>query len=101
MKKDTVPIKYEYVLKLRGITLNHDVTVNQGLQYENFKERVIKYAKDSDLDPIPVNYSNFLRPSIPKGTITSVPMTKVYKPYVGKGIISPQDFRVLDFGYTK
>uniref|UniRef100_A0A183C3B1 DNA-directed DNA polymerase n=1 Tax=Globodera pallida TaxID=36090 RepID=A0A183C3B1_GLOPA len=42
----------EYVLKVRGMTLNYDVLANQGLRYETFKEQVLQYAATGDYDPI-------------------------------------------------
>jgi len=100
-KKNSTDNQYNHVLKVRGMTLSHDVIENQHLCYETFKERVIKYVKECDLDPIPILYPNFIRPSIPQGSVISVPMQKIYKPYVGKGIVRPNNFNVLDFGYIK
>uniref|UniRef100_A0A914KXM4 DNA-directed DNA polymerase n=1 Tax=Meloidogyne incognita TaxID=6306 RepID=A0A914KXM4_MELIC len=82
-KKSSTNTEYDYVLKVRGMTLNWDVINNQGLCYENFKKQ----------------YPNFLRPSIKDGSITTQSLTKIYKPYVGKGIVRPSDFIVLNFGH--
>lgn len=98
LRKNDQTNKFEYVLKVRGITLNYDVSNNQQLQYETFKEKVIKYATAGEIDPIRVIYPNFLRPSIRKARITTEPLKKIYKPFVGKGIVGPA-YRVLDFGY--
>nr|CAD2198086.1 unnamed protein product [Meloidogyne enterolobii] len=65
-KKNSTDNHYKHVLKVRGMTLSHDVIEKQNLCYETFKERVIKYVKDCDMDPIPILYPNFIRPSIPK-----------------------------------
>uniref|UniRef100_A0A914HZT0 DNA-directed DNA polymerase n=1 Tax=Globodera rostochiensis TaxID=31243 RepID=A0A914HZT0_GLORO len=89
----------EHVLKLRGITLNYDVKVNQNLCYTTFRERVLHYSETGELDPIPV-FTRSLKPNIKKGEVTSEKTCKVYKPYVGKGIVGP-DHRILDFGYTR
>nr|CAD2188351.1 unnamed protein product [Meloidogyne enterolobii] len=97
-KKETDEL--EYVLKLRGITLNNDVVDNQGLCYETFKDQVLKFAANNDNIPIEIFYPNFLRPSIIHGSVTSYPLKKIYKPFVGKGIVRPSDFTVLDFGYV-
>jgi hypothetical protein len=83
------------------MTLNYDVINNQGLRYETFKQKVIKYATTGEIDPIKIIYPHFLRPSIPKSQITTQALHKIYKPFVGKGIVSPNDFRVLDFGFIQ
>jgi len=90
----------EYVLKVRGMTLNFDVLNNQNLRYETFKNSVINFVKNDELDPITVIYPNFLRPSVKNSSITSQPFKKMYKPFVCKGIIRPSDFSVLDFGFV-
>lgn len=99
-KKDDTTADFEYVLKIRGITLNYDVMINQGLRYETFKESVLNYVRNGHPDPIQILYPNFLRPSIKNGHVESRPFPKIYKPYVGKGIVRPSDYKVLDFGYV-
>ncbi|KAF7636003.1 DNA_pol_B_2 domain-containing protein [Meloidogyne graminicola] len=89
----------EYILKVRGITLNHDVIQNQNLCYETFKEQVLKFAKTNDDLPVQIVYPNFLRPSIRFGSVTSFPLKKYTNLFVGKGIVRPSDFKVLDFGF--
>jgi hypothetical protein len=91
---------FEFVLKIRGITLNYDVMENQGLRYENFKNRVINFATKGEIDPIKVTYPNFLRPNIREGAVLSVPLKKIYRPIVSKGIVRP-DFRVYNFGHQE
>lgn len=98
-KKGDPTADYEYTQKIRGITLSYDVMINQGLRYETFKESVLNYVRNGYPDPIHLLYPNFLRPSIKNGVVESRPLTKIYKPYVGKGIVRPSDYRVLDFGY--
>src|SRR5690349_3722987 len=90
--------EYVYPLKVRGITLSEDVVNKQGLHYETFKERVIKYAKTGEIDPIPLHYPKFLRASVLHGSVFSAPMSKIYKPYVGNGIVCSTDFTVKPFG---
>lgn len=90
---------YEYVLKVRGMTLNHDVMERQGLRYEKFKKMVIEYATTGIPPKLDIVYPNFLRPSIDRGMVTSQPLYKLYKPFVGKGIVNPTNFDVLDFGH--
>jgi hypothetical protein len=89
------------MLKVRGMTLNYDVLNNQGLRYETFKEKVLTYAQTGQAIPIQVVYPFFLRPSIAKGRVISEPMRKIYKPFVGKGVVDPNTFSVLDFGYIR
>uniref|UniRef100_A0A914HTU7 DNA-directed DNA polymerase n=1 Tax=Globodera rostochiensis TaxID=31243 RepID=A0A914HTU7_GLORO len=45
LKRKEADADNEYVLKVRGITLNFDVTQNQGLRYQTFKTQVMEYAK--------------------------------------------------------
>jgi hypothetical protein len=89
---------FEYLLKIRGMTLNHDVMENQGLRYDTFKDSVLNFV-NGIVVPIPAYYPMFLRPSFRHGTVISTPLTKVYKPFVGKGVIRPSDFTVLNFGH--
>nr|CAD2125230.1 unnamed protein product [Meloidogyne enterolobii]CAD2197109.1 unnamed protein product [Meloidogyne enterolobii]CAD2200914.1 unnamed protein product [Meloidogyne enterolobii]CAD2206300.1 unnamed protein product [Meloidogyne enterolobii] len=91
---------HEYVLKVRGMTLNWDVLNNQGLQYNTFKEQVLSFAKTGENKPIDIIYPNFLRPSIKDGRVTSQSQHKLYKPVVSKGIIRPSDFSILNFGFV-
>ena len=100
-RKDVPDGDFEYMLKVRGMTLNYDVLNNQGLRYETFKEKVLTYAQTGQAIPIQVLYPFFLRPSIAKSRVISEPMRKIYKPFVGKGIVDPQSLCVLDFGYIK
>lgn len=87
------------MLKLRGITLNYDVTVNQGLRYEAFKERVMEFARTGNAEPMNIKYSSILRPSIKNASVISQPYEKQYRAYVGKGVTRSTDFKVLHFGY--
>uniref|UniRef100_A0A914MV79 DNA-directed DNA polymerase n=1 Tax=Meloidogyne incognita TaxID=6306 RepID=A0A914MV79_MELIC len=70
-RKDQMNASPEYVLKIRGITLNWDVVVNQGMQ-----------------------------PTVKRGSVITQPLKKLYKPFVGKGVLRPSDFTVLDYGFT-
>uniref|UniRef100_A0A914LM09 DNA-directed DNA polymerase n=2 Tax=Meloidogyne TaxID=189290 RepID=A0A914LM09_MELIC len=97
-KKDEPGSEPVYVLKVRGMTLNWDAINNQGMRYEKFKEKVFNFA-EGDYEPIIVSYPNFLRPSVKDGSVTTLPLKKIYKPYVGKGVVRPSDFSVLDFGF--
>uniref|UniRef100_A0A914N3G3 DNA-directed DNA polymerase n=1 Tax=Meloidogyne incognita TaxID=6306 RepID=A0A914N3G3_MELIC len=99
-KKMDSSAEYEYVLKVRGLTLNYDVVENQNLRYQKFKEKVLNYAKFGSTEKINVIYPNFLRPSIKDGQITSYCLNKIYRPYVCKGIVCPSTFQILDFGYV-
>lgn len=46
--------EFEYLLKIRGMTLNWDVTENQGLWYETFKATVLQYCQTGMPQPIQV-----------------------------------------------
>ena len=81
------------------MTLSHDVINGQGLQYDNFKKRVLDYATSGEIRPIEIVYPNFLRPSIKLGTVVSTQLKKMYKPIVCKGIVDPNTTKVLDFGH--
>jgi len=82
------------------MTLNFDVINNQGLRYQTFKDSVFDYVKTGHLNPIHIMYPNFLRPSIRTSSVVSQPFHKIYKPYIGKGIIRPSNFSVLNFGHV-
>ena len=99
--KNNPSAEFDYVLKIRGQTLSEDVMENQGLRYETFKENILKYVRTGHPPEIHVLYPKVLRPNIKKGIVTSFPQTKIYKPFVAKGIVRPSDFKVLDFGYTQ
>jgi hypothetical protein len=92
--------EFEYVLKIRGMTLNQNVLSEQGLRFETFKKSVLQFANTGIPPEIPILYPNFLRPNVKKGIVYSIPLTKIYKPFVAKGIVRPSDFTVLDYGYT-
>jgi len=99
-RKDNSEADLEYILKVRGMTLNFDVVSNQGLRYDVFKEKVFDFANNGYCAPLNINYPNFLRPSVKNGAVISQPLQKMYRPFVGKGIVRPSDFKVLDFGHT-
>lgn len=90
---------YEYCLKIRGITLSEEVINQQGLQYEKFKEMVLKYGRTGILDSISILYSNQLKPSLKKGGVFSLEMRKIWKPFIGKGIVRKSDLKILNFGH--
>uniref|UniRef100_A0A914IDZ8 DNA-directed DNA polymerase n=1 Tax=Globodera rostochiensis TaxID=31243 RepID=A0A914IDZ8_GLORO len=100
LKRKGADEELEYVLKVRGMTLNYDVLTNQGLRYATFKAQVLHYADTGDYEPIIVTYPNFLRPNIRDGgRVISAPMQKCYRPFIGKGIVGA-DFKILNFGHT-
>ena len=82
----------EYVLKIRGITLDYN-TCNV-LHYETFKQKVLDYG--IDIEPIIVSY-NMLRPCLKKGSVYSVPMQKKYWPIITKGVVN-DCYQVVNFG---
>jgi hypothetical protein len=92
------PDDFEYQIKVRGITLNWDVKERQGFRYDVFKEMALNYARTGKMDEFPLHYPNMIRPSLNTGTVVSQSMTKIYRPYIGKGIVT-DDFHVRDFGY--
>jgi hypothetical protein len=98
-RRGAAPDDYEYIIKVRGITLNWDVTERQGFRYEVFKEMALAYAKTGIMGEKPIHYPSMIRPNLRTGTVVSQPMTKIYRPYVGKGIIT-KDFHVREFGYV-
>lgn len=98
-KKGVPDAEFEYTLKIRGMTLNHSVVEKQGLRYDTFKDKVMVYARTGEVQPIQIEYPNFLCPTLKTGSVLSVPRKKVYKPFFGKGIVDPTSLKVLDFGY--
>ncbi|CAK5015611.1 unnamed protein product [Meloidogyne enterolobii] len=99
-KKDDPDADLDYVLKVRGMTLNWDVVNKQGLRYETFKEKVLSFVNDGYCDPINIVYPHFLKPSVKKGSVFTQSLQKKYRPFVGKGVIRPSDHKVLDFGFN-
>ncbi|KAL3094115.1 hypothetical protein niasHT_020881 [Heterodera trifolii] len=61
-KNTSSDVELEYVLKVRGMTLNYDVINNQGLRYETFKQQVMRYARTGEIEQIRIEYPNFLQP---------------------------------------
>lgn len=98
-RKDNGNIEYE--LKMRGITLSHDIMENQNLRFETFKAKVFEFVKNNAPNPMIVTYPNFIRPSIVDGTVYSLPFSKTVKPIVSKGIVDPETFDVRHFGFIK
>jgi hypothetical protein len=98
-KKGAPPDQFEYIVKVRGFRLSWDVQENQGLRYERMKEMVLHYAETGEREVFPIHYPNFLRPSMRKGIVYSTPLTKNYRAYISKGVLTP-DYFVRDFGYT-
>ena len=85
--------KPEYMLKIRGITLDYNTC--QILQYDTFKSKVLNYCKD--IEPIIVKYDNFLRPNLKRGSVFTVPLEKKYRPVICKGIVNNK-YQVVNFG---
>ena len=98
-KNNEQQTEHEYILKVRGITLNHDVVNNQGLSYETFKEQVIKYATTGINEPIKIMYPSFLCPSVKNLNVSTLSRHKISRPFIGKGIVKPSDFSILNFGH--
>lgn len=92
--------EFEYVLKIRGMTLNWDVLHNQGLHYETFKKQVLEFAQTGQTTPIEILYPNQLCPSVKLGAVISEKRQKTYHPFCGKGVICSKDFCILHFGYV-
>jgi hypothetical protein len=86
------PNEYQYILKIRGITLDYNAC--KSLHYDSFKNKIINYGIDND--PITIDY-NYLRPDLKKGTVLTVPISKKYRPYVSKGIVN-NNYDVINYG---
>lgn len=82
----------EYCLKIRGFTLDYNTC--KSLRYESFKAKVLNYGVDTD--PIVVCY-NMIRPNFKRGSVSTEPMTKKYRPIVTKGIVN-DNYQVLNYG---
>nr|CAD2197506.1 unnamed protein product [Meloidogyne enterolobii] len=109
-KKNNQQNEHDYILKVRGMTLNYDVINNQGLRYETFKQQVIKYATTGVNQPIKISYPSYLSPSIKNLNVSTLSRQKISRPFIGKGIkisrpfigkgiVKPSDFSVLNFGH--
>jgi hypothetical protein len=97
-RKGAAPDVFEHVIKVRGITLNWDVQERQGFRYDVFKEMALNYARTGKMDEFKLDYPIMIRPNLKKGMVVSQPMTKIYRPYIGKGIVT-DDFHIREFGY--
>jgi hypothetical protein len=86
------PLEYQYILKIRGITLDYNAC--KALHYDSFKNKIINYGIDND--PITIDY-NYLRPNLKKGTVFTVPISKKYRPYVSKGVVN-NNYAVINYG---
>lgn len=93
--------KIEHCLKMRGITLDWNAVENQNLQYDAFKKRVLDLAATGHDEPSTITYPNFLKPSIKDGSVYSLSLSKIVRPYFSKGILDAQTFDVLPFGYIR
>ena len=93
MKIEKADGEFEYMLKIRGITL--DFNTCKILSYDTFKSKVLNYCIDNE--PITVKYDNFLRPDIKTGSVYTVPMEKIYRPVICKGIVN-EKYEVVNFG---
>ena len=93
MKIEKANGEFDYMLKIRGITL--DFNTCQILNYDTFKAKVLNYCRD--IDPITIKYDNFLRPDIKTGSVYTVPMEKIYRPVICKGIVN-EKHEVVNFG---
>ena len=83
----------EYSLKIRGITLDYNAC--QLLHYNSFKQKVLDYGVD--VEPIVVCYDHFLRPCLKTGSVTTISMTKKYRPLITKGVVN-NNYQVVNFG---
>ena len=82
----------EYVLKIRGFTLDYNTC--QLLHYQSFKKKVLEHGRD--IQPIPISY-HMIRPDLKTGSIHTVPMIKNYNTFVSKVIVNDA-YYVVNFG---
>jgi hypothetical protein len=83
-----------YEMKVRGITLDYNTC--QKLHYEKFKEICLSFGGD-DEKAIYIEYDTVLRPDVRTGNVYSVPLKKIFRPVIRKGIVN-KDYKILDFG---
>jgi hypothetical protein len=83
-------------MKVRGITL--DWKTCQQLHYEHFKKICLSFGAD-DQQQIYINYDGVLRPDVKTGNVYTVPLKKVFRPVVRKGIVN-DNYQILDFGHS-
>jgi hypothetical protein len=81
-----------HVLKIRGITLNHENS--QKIQYEDFKRLVLENYDDK----IVIDTAQ-IRPT-PESHVQTHLSKKIYRPYCQKGIID-ENLNLLPFGFKK
>ena len=93
INKNNPNVEPEYVLKIRGFTLDYNTCLL--LHYETFKQKVLNFCKD--FEPIVVKYDNCLRPNLKRGHVYTVPLEKKYRPVISKGIVNAK-YEVVNFG---
>ena len=90
-----------FILKIKGFTLNWDAVHNQGLQYRNFRKRVYRYARTGLAESKQIQLHRQFQPLIAEGRVYCREGVKTQRPYFCKGILTPQEMRILDFGHLE
>ena len=89
-----------HLLKIKAMTLNYDAVINQGMQYKNFRNRTLRYTKTGEVESKRITQRRQFQPLIAKGAVWSRDKFKTQRPYFCKGVVVPNECRVLDFGYN-
>ena len=99
-RKDGTSVEREHQLKIKGFTLNWDAIHSQGFRYRDFRNRVYKYTRTGEVLSRKLRQKRKIQPQLRNGTVISLEKIKTQRPYYCKGIVVPDGFRILDFGYN-
>jgi len=94
--KQTGRIYHE--MKVRGLTLDYNTC--ERLHYEEFKKKCLAFGGEPEDTTMNIHYESTFRPNIAHGQVYSIPLSKMFRPVIRKGILG-EDFKILEFGYTK
>jgi hypothetical protein len=71
------------------------------LHYEEFKKKCLAFGNpDPKATTLTINYNFVIRPDLSKGHVLSLPLAKIFRPMIRKGILG-EDHQIYEFGYCK
>lgn len=88
---------YSYFYNL-GLTLDYNTC--EKLHYEEFKKRCLAFGGEPEETDMYINYESTFRPNLKDGEVYNVPLTKLFRPVIRKGILG-EDHKIFEFGYVR
>jgi len=85
-------------MKVRGLTLDYNTC--ERLHYEEFKKKCLAFGGEPEDTTMNIHYETTIRPYLSHGQVYSMPLSKMFRPVIRKGILG-ENFKILEFGYTK